>query len=224
MPLFLGEFGMAAEVENVGDYIAALYDRLDSCLASGAQWNYTPEWTEHAKDGWNGEDFNILDPRGMPRPNFRARPYPRLTAGIPLRFTYRQNLHAGQGPALEYVWSHCPDRGATELFLPATLLPPGSPLEVQPTGVLCQYDTTRQVLLCRAPSAWHHRPANPRRNGLGRHAFTTAARNSALTTLSEPTRPPLNVADSPSSARHRGALALMETGHADESRIRSVPI
>lgn len=150
-PLFLGEFGMPAGVKNVGAYIDALHDRLDACLGSGAQWNYTPEWTEQARDGWNGEDFNILDPRGAPRPNFCPRPYPRATAGIPLSFTY----HAADGPrhghALEFAWDHRPERGDTEIFVPTSLFPPGSSIAVQPADVACHHDPARQVLVCRAP-------------------------------------------------------------------------
>jgi endoglycosylceramidase len=150
MPLFLGEFGMCATVHNVGAYISALYDRLDACLASGAQWNYTPEWTERNKDGWNGEDFNILDPCDNPRPNFRYRPYPRLTAGIPLRFEYRDPVESQQAPTLEFVWDHCPGRGATEIFVPTAIFPPGSSLTVQPAEVACSLDPHRQVLVCHA--------------------------------------------------------------------------
>ena len=153
VPLFVGEFGMSAEVGNVDAYIDGLYDRLDSCLASGAQWNYTPEWTEQGKDGWNGEDFNILDPCGRPRPNFRPRPYPRLTAGIPLRFEYRQPSAPGQPATLSYTWAHCPERGDTEIFVPTCLFPPGSSLVVQPSDVACHVDLSRQVIVCRGARA-----------------------------------------------------------------------
>jgi endoglycosylceramidase len=150
VPLFLGEFGIPVDVDRAGDYIATLYDRLDASLASGAHWNYTPTWTEEARDGWNGENFNILRRDGTPRPNFRLRPYPRLTAGVPLRFVYQEPQPAAQGPSLEFIWDHCPERGATELFVPTLLFPPGSAVSVQPTDVACQYDAHRQVLVCTA--------------------------------------------------------------------------
>jgi endoglycosylceramidase len=149
-PLFLGEFGMCAEVENVTAYISSLYDRLDACLASGAQWNYTPEWNEQTRDGWNGEDFHILDPRGNPRPNFRLRPYPRLTAGIPLRFEYRDPVSSPEGPSLEFAWDHRPERGDTEVFVPSSVFPPGSSINADPPDVACSLDPIRQVLVCRA--------------------------------------------------------------------------
>src|SRR5262249_55624806 len=97
------------------------------CLASGAQWNYAPTWTEWAKDGWNGEDFNILDPSGATRPNYRPRPYPRLTAGWPLRFAFREAGAPCQESHLEYVWAHCPERGATPRFSPRLPSPPRAP-------------------------------------------------------------------------------------------------
>ncbi len=151
VPLFLGEFGMPADVENTGDYMTAVYDRLDAFLASGAQWNYTPTWTEQARDGWNSENFNILDRSGAARSNFRPRPYPRLTAGLPLRFTYQEAQPPERGPSLEFLWVHSPERGDTELFVPALLFPPGSALTIDPADVACRYDTSRQVLVCRAP-------------------------------------------------------------------------
>jgi endoglycosylceramidase len=151
VPLFLGEFGMPSDVDNAGEFIAGIYDRLDACLASGAQWNYTPTWTEQLRDGWNGENFNILDHCGVPRPNFRPRPYPRLTAGIPLRFCYQEVASIECSPTLEFVWSHDPTRGVTELFVPTFLFPPGASLLVEPPDVSYHYDARRQVLVCHSP-------------------------------------------------------------------------
>jgi endoglycosylceramidase len=151
VPLFLGEYGMPAKLHHVGAYMTTVYDQIDACLASGAQWNYAPTWTEWAKDGWNGEDFNILDPWGAPRPNYRPRPYPRLTAGLPLRFTFHEAGSPHQESHLEFVWTHCPERGATEIFVPACQFPSGFALSVQPADALCQYDSARQVVVCSPP-------------------------------------------------------------------------
>ena len=123
-PLFLGEFGMDARVDRVGDYVDALYDRLDDALASGAQWNITPGWTPALRDGWNGEDFNILDPEGRFRANHRPRPYPRATAGLPERFWFSDG-DAPEGPRrLEFDWRHESALGFTEVFLPASVFGP----------------------------------------------------------------------------------------------------
>ena len=150
-PLFLGEFGVDAGSHRAGEYIGALYSRLDAGLASGAQWNYTPRWNAQTRDGWNAEDFNILDPSGSFRPNFRLRPYPRATAGMPLRFRYEDCGTASRPRWFEFDWSHQPDHGETEVFLPSALFPPGSIVETQTSAVTCRRDPARQVLTCRAP-------------------------------------------------------------------------
>jgi endoglycosylceramidase len=151
-PLFVGEFGIAAGAKNAGDYVAAIYDRLDAALASGAQWNLTPGWDPRLKDGWNGEDFSIFDAAGRPRPNFRPRPYPRATAGTPLRFEFRGG--AGAAPdglrALVFTWDHRPERGDTEIALPDGLFGPGTRVDVTPANVLVTHDPARRSLVCRA--------------------------------------------------------------------------
>lgn len=150
VPLFLGEFGMAADVTRTDAYVDALYDRMDAALASGAQWNYTPDWTEERKDGWNAEDFNILDRRsGRSRPNHAARPYPRATAGTPLAFRY----NGPDDPRLEFIWRHDPARGATELFVPEAVFPASARVRVEPGDAEVRRDPDRQLLLIQRREA-----------------------------------------------------------------------
>jgi endoglycosylceramidase len=149
-PLFLGEFGVAAEARSAGDYIAAIYDRMDASLASGAQWCYSPRWNERDKDGWNAEDFGILDFHGAVRHNFRPRPYPRHTAGMPLSFRFQGAPSSGGDATLEFAWEHHPELGATEIFVPSSLFPPDALIEVSDRGMTCHRDQARQVLVCRA--------------------------------------------------------------------------
>ena len=152
-PLFVGEFGMDARIEGAGAYIDAFYDRLDADLVSGAQWNVTPGWTPRCKDGWNGEDFTIVDPAGRLRPTYRPRPYPRLTAGLPARFRFRRAEGPGGVHVAEYHWQHRPDRGETEVFLPATLFPPGTSIQIEAADplalVTAHHDPARQVVIVR---------------------------------------------------------------------------
>ncbi len=148
-PLFVGEFGVSAEARNAGDYMAAIYDRMDACLASGTQWNYSPRWNDRDKDGWNGEDFSILDSNGAVRSNFRPRPYPRHTAGVPVAFSFDDGRTFGARPSLVFTWDHCPELGATEIFIPNTVFPPGSTIATSALGMTCQRDAARQLLLCQ---------------------------------------------------------------------------
>ena len=148
VPLFLGEFGAPARSLHAGDYVDYLYRKLDDALASGAQWNVTPGWTPHDKDGWNGEDFNILNPEtGRVRPNFRPRAFPRAVAGEPLGF--RQD-HDGPDPGaagtLDFLWDNDPARGESEIFLPRKIFPAGSSLAFEPPGASWTYDPASQIL------------------------------------------------------------------------------
>jgi endoglycosylceramidase len=150
-PLFLGEFGAPAGVVDVGDYMGCVYDRLDDHFASGAQWNYTPCWNERDKDGWNAEDFNTLHPHGHCRENYDVRPYPRAIAGVPGRFLFREAPEPAGACWLLLEWDHRPERGATELFIPAAMLSTSPALILEGEGASCLWDESRQVLLCRSP-------------------------------------------------------------------------
>lgn len=151
VPLLLGEFGVAADAYRADDYVAYLYDHLDASFLSGTQWNYTPHWSPKVKDGWNAEDYNILDPGGALRPNYRVRPYPRRVAGIPQHFRYVPVQPPGSGPSLTFTWDHRPELGETELFIPRALFPTGTLPDVEPPDAAVFRDEGRQVLICRAP-------------------------------------------------------------------------
>jgi endoglycosylceramidase len=111
-PLFVGELGAPASTLDVGPYMDALYAHLDAALASSAQWVYTPDWTPAALDGWNAEDFSIVDDRGALRANFVVRPAARRISGTPTSLEVT-------GDELVLAWDHDPAAGATEIFAPA---------------------------------------------------------------------------------------------------------
>ena len=73
--------------------------------------NYTPNWNDSTKDGWNLEDLSITDDRGQLRDNFVVRPYPVATAGKPVDLTVTDQQ-------VQYRWRHDPGKGATQLFVP----------------------------------------------------------------------------------------------------------
>jgi endoglycosylceramidase len=112
-PLLLGEYGAPPDTEAGDAYLTSLHALLDSALASGTQWVYTPGWTDAAKDGWNQEDFSIVDDHGARRANFRPRLYARRIAGTPTRLTVDEQPN----PALTLEWTHDPAAGDTELFI-----------------------------------------------------------------------------------------------------------
>ncbi len=151
VPLFLGEFGVPPGTRNAGAYLDAIYDRMDVSLASGAQWNYSPRWTESAKDGWNGEDFSIVDDQAAARANYRPRPYPHRTAGLP-RFFRLQRREADGRPAIAFTWENRPELGATEIRLPRRLFPGAITVEASAPTTF-ERDDSRQLLICRSSTA-----------------------------------------------------------------------
>jgi endoglycosylceramidase len=120
VPLFLGEFGASPSTEKVDEYLNALTRQLNLALASSAQWDFTPGWTATAKDGWNLEDFSIVDDHGALRANFRPRPFARRTAGTPLALDVGDDFSDPASNVLSFAWQNDPSAGATELFLPGT--------------------------------------------------------------------------------------------------------
>lgn len=148
-PLFIGEFGVPPGATNAAAYLTAVYDRMDETLASGAQWNYSPRWTESARDGSNAEDFSIVDDQAAPRANYIPRPYPRCTAGMPTRFRF---TNCDGSPTIEFAWENQPELGATEIHLPRSIFAGG--ITVAASGpTTFERDEARQVLICRPAQA-----------------------------------------------------------------------
>jgi len=116
-PMLLGEFGANPSVDGVDVYLGAIHKQLDVHLASGTAWAYTPGWTSTAKDGWNQEDFSIVDDSGLSRANFRPRPFVRRTAGTLTAVTLSDELVRAKNE-LVVEWLHDPATGATEISAP----------------------------------------------------------------------------------------------------------
>jgi endoglycosylceramidase len=151
-PLFIGELGISATAVNAAEYMRAVYDRLDAELGSCAQWAYSPHWSPVAKDGWNREDFGIVDQQGKPRRNFRVRPYAQRIAGTPLQmrvvgdhglFVRWRNDGAAPGAAP-------PD---TELFAPRALFRHPPLVVASPADLSCAYAPDELVFRCHSASA-----------------------------------------------------------------------
>ena len=136
---------------RAGDYVDYHYDHLDAALASGMQWTVSSRQMHQDGEGWNGEDFNILDAAGRPRRNYRPRPYPHRVAGVPLCFRFEATAPPRGGPRLEFVWAHRPGLGPTEIIVPEGLFPPGSRARAEPGDATCLWDHSRRLLTCDAP-------------------------------------------------------------------------
>jgi endoglycosylceramidase len=153
VPLFVGEFGSPAGTTNGLSYIDLLYQRLDDYQASGTYWNYTPGWTAVGKDGWNGEDFSLIDDHAQPRATFRYRPYARRIPGTPTALTV---THAGafSSNSIEVKWVHDPARGQLEVYLPRRELWGATPLklELDGAGIGCWFADER-TFLCQSTSS-----------------------------------------------------------------------
>ncbi len=154
MPVLLGEFGIPFDLE--GDPIKALdrsFRAVEDNLLSCTLWNYTPDNTRAHGDAWNGEDLSIFSREGQDDPGdinsggrgLRAvvRPYPRATAGEPLRvaFDIRRRI-------FEFEFRHDPDiNAATEIFVPVLQYLDGYQVEVSDGAA--EKEPARQVLIYR---------------------------------------------------------------------------
>ena len=153
----LGEFG-APPSRITPAYIDMIYSDLEKHGESGMQWGYTSDWTPEAKDGFNFEDFSVIDNAGQLRNNFKLRPYVRRTAA-PVYGQWQKSDGAslvGIGPRISYSWQHEPARGATDIFLPKGYFGSKAPpkITVSPSSASCVLqDGYGQLLSCTSHAA-----------------------------------------------------------------------
>ena len=149
VPLFVGEFGAPSDGLRVEQYMDEFYAQLDASFVSGAQWNFTPHWSERKKDGWNDENFSIVDGTGKLMSTYRVRPYPARIAGEAVAFSASQ----WTGNSLELVWKHDPAVGETRVFAPLSALFGGRLVIDTSDDVHCAYEADLLYLRCTAESA-----------------------------------------------------------------------
>ena len=144
--LLLGEFGMYPEKVKVSEYIADIYRRLDDCFYGGTQWNYCPGWDSTRLDGWNRENYSIIDDRGNIRQNFKVRAYAQRIAGI------RKKLE-GSDKRVRLEWENQPELAApTLLYVPVDIMFNGAQFDIiEGASVHCELEN--RYLTCTA-SGW----------------------------------------------------------------------
>ncbi len=143
VPLLLGEFGMYPEKARVSEYIDDIYRRLDDCFYGGTQWNYCPGWDSTKLDGWNRENYSIIDDRGNIRQNFRVRACAQRVAGIPKKLEVSDKR-------VRLEWENQPELAApTLLYVPVDIMFNGSQFDIiEGASVHCELEN--RYLTCTA--------------------------------------------------------------------------
>ncbi|HPH96569.1 MAG TPA: cellulase family glycosylhydrolase [Anaerolineaceae bacterium] len=161
IPTLIGEFGIPFDLEHKRAYrtgnfsqqehaLDTTYRALEANLLSGTLWNYTADNTNERGDKWNDEDLSLFSRDQQKNPadinsGGRAlaaavRPYPRATAGEPLRMAF----YMASG-LFEFEFRHDPAISApTELFLPKLQYPRGVKVEISDGSA--SYDPETQLL------------------------------------------------------------------------------
>jgi endoglycosylceramidase len=148
VPLCVGEFGAPGPGNNVTAYMDAFYLELDTRFLSGTQWSWVAHWDAEKKDGWNVEDFSIVDGEQKLRQTYRVRPYPARIAGEPTAFTSTLS----PAPSVELSYTHDPALGATRIFAPRALFNGGVRADIEGDAA-CSYESDLRHVRCTADAA-----------------------------------------------------------------------
>ena len=165
VPVVLGEFGTyynfnGIETSRENDYQVSAhildnyYRALENVGMSHMQWCYSPENDYEYGDGWDLEDFSIIDPDWNPRGHYAfVRPYARATSGRKLEsrfyspYEYLEPEKGKPVPTSQFTLKMASKEtnAATEIFVPRLQYPDG--FYVWVSDGVCYYDDSRQLLL-----------------------------------------------------------------------------
>ncbi len=146
-PVLIGEFGIPFDMDDkrafrTGDFrqqVKALdrtFQAIEANLLNCTLWNYTADNTNERGDMWNDEDFSLFSRDQQAEPgnihsggralDAALRPYPRATAGEPLRLSFDIRKRR-----FEFTFRHNPAIiAATEIYIPVYQYPDGYRVEV----------------------------------------------------------------------------------------------
>jgi len=177
VPVVFGEFGtyfnfngiedsIESEYEISAQILDAYYRAFEDLGLSRMQWCYSPENTFGDGEGWNKEDFSVVDGQLQPRAwQSWMRPYARTTSGVLVQSRFRSPLEAkdpDKGEPLPvneyYLQMEGKETDApTEIFVPRPQYPDG--FYVWLSDGSAWFDAPRQILywlpLDDAPGAVH---------------------------------------------------------------------
>jgi len=192
VPTVIGEIGLSYDINKAEAFRTGCYDtqrNLMNGLISAMEdnklnytlWNYNPNNRVEYGDGWNNEDFSVINgdevsENGPVRPDYRnhlhehdelykggrildviIRPYAVKTAGIPKKSNWNH-----KSLRFEYEWTSTATKEPvdekthlTEIFIPAYHYD-AHKLRVRGTNVEWTYDKPRQTLYVRSSLAGYH--------------------------------------------------------------------
>jgi len=149
VPLLVGEFGAPGGASGAGDYLDAFYRELDARFLSSTQWSFVAHYSNERKDGWNVEDYSILDEKRSLRPNYRVRPYPARISGEPGSFA----VVTAPDLTLTLSWTHDPALGATRVFAPKKSLFLIDVVAESEDALECAYEYDERHIRCSSALA-----------------------------------------------------------------------
>jgi aryl-phospho-beta-D-glucosidase BglC (GH1 family) len=165
VPVVFGEFGtyfnyggidhsLATDYATSTQILDNYYRSFESLGLSRMQWCFSPENSYEDGEGWNSEDFSVVDPDLKPRSwEAYVRPYARATSGRLLSSRFYSPAHPydlEKGipvPRREFVLEmETKETDApTEVFVPDIQYPQG--FYVWVSDGVCYFDSERQILL-----------------------------------------------------------------------------